>query len=282
MGEETTNRYTINSILRASAVLRCLAQENAGLRVAEIAKRLDIDRTTAYRLIVTLEQCGFVERIAGGKEYKLGVGIFEVGSAYLRGTDLYSVAHPVMIELSDRVKESVHWAILANDKAVCIDKIDSPRGLGTTSKIGRAVSLNSGSVGKILLAYQPKEIRERLLATISLPRLTDRTITTPDDMRIEIDCILKYGYCMSLGEGEADMACVAAPIFNHDKQILAGLSIGGPIHRFADEGTAEKLIDALRDAAWQISEKMGCTKHCRPDMPLKAKKTTPHSRVLGG
>ena len=258
MTTETASRYAINSILRANAVLRCLARESGGLRVGTIARRLGLDRTTVFRLIVTLEQCGFVERAADTKEIKLGVGVFEIGSAYLRTTDLHSVARPVMIELAHRVKEAVHWAILSGDQAVCIDKIDSPRGLGTTSKIGRGVPLNSGSVGKVLLAFQPDEAREQLLATIPLPRLTDRTVTSAAALRDELAGIRRRGYSLSLGEGEADMACAAAPIFDHDRRIIAGLSIGGPLQRFAEAETAKFLVESLLDATHQISEKMGC------------------------
>jgi len=258
MREETTNRYAINSVLRAAAVLRCLAHENGGLRVGTIAQRLDLDRTTTFRLVVTLEECGLLERVADTKDFKLGVGVFEIGSAYLRTTDLHSVARPVMIDLARRVKESVHWAILSGDKAVCIDKIDSPRGFGTTSKIGGAVALNSGSVGKVLLAFQPEEHRERLLASMSLPRLTARTVTSADVLREEIAEIRRTGFCLSLGQGEPHMACAAAPIFDHDHRIIAGLSIGGSIQRFADEETAKFLAESLLGAARQISERMGC------------------------
>jgi DNA-binding IclR family transcriptional regulator len=262
MTDKATSRYAINSVLRANAILRVLAAESSGLRIGELAKRLDLDRTTVFRLIATLEECAFVERIADTKAYKLGVGVFEIGSAYIRSTDLHSLARPVMIDLAQRVKESVHWAILSGDKAVCIDKIDSPRGLGSTSKIGRAVALNSGSVGKVLLAFQPEDVRERLLGSMDLPRLTDRTITTVGTMRGEIAAIRRTGYSLSLGEGESDMACVAAPIFDHNRKIVAGLSIGGIIQRFSDPEGATVLIQEVKKAAALISEKLGC-----PDIP---------------
>jgi len=262
MTRTSTNRYAINSVLRANAILRLLATESTGLRIGELAKRLDLDRTTVFRLIATLETCALVERLPETKAYKLGVGVFEIGSAYIRSTDLHSLARPVMIDLARRVKEAVHWAILSGDKAVCIDKIDSPRGLGSTSKIGRAMPLNSGSVGKVLLAFQPAEARERLLESMDLPRLTDRTITTVGSMRKEIAEIRRAGYSLSLGEGESDMACIAAPIFDHDGRIVAGLSVGGTIHRFSDPDASAFLIQEVKKAAAVISEKLGC-----PDIP---------------
>jgi len=258
MTDDTSDRYLINSVTRACNVMRMLAKEGDGLRVGKIAKRLGIDRTTAYRILVTLESNGFLERNSDSKEYKLGVGAFEIGSAYLRATDLHSIARPVMIELAGRVQEGVHWAILSGDQAVCIDKIDSPRGLGTTSKIGRSSALNAGSVGKTLLAFQPPEVREKLLETVHLDRFTDHTITSVEEMQKAIGTIRAEGYCISVGEGEEDMACVAAPIFNHSRQIIAGLSIGGPVHRFSAPEFQRKAISGVLWAAQLISEKMGC------------------------
>ena len=257
----STDRYLINSVARACAVMRLLAKEGGPLRIGKIAEGLGLDRTTAYRIVVTLEHSGFLQRNPETKEYALGIGAFEVGSTYLRSMDLHSVARPIMIDLSARVQESVHWAVLSGDKAVCIDRIESPRGLGTTGKIGRASPLNAGSVGKVLLAYQPDEAREHMLATVALHRHTASSITTPERMRQEITAIRAQGFCISMGEGEEDMACVAAPIFNHARQVIAGLSVGGPIHRFDDEFKKLAVAEVTR-AARRISGKMGC-----PEVP---------------
>lgn len=253
-----SDRYNINSIVRACAILRTLAKNSESLRVGEIAKRMDLDRTTAYRIVVTLENLGFLEKDPATKEYKLGVAAFEVGSAYLRTTDLYSIARPAMIELAQEVQEAVHWAILSGSQAVCIDKIDSPRGLGTTSKIGRAAPLHSSSVGKVLLAFQGDEKREGLLATMKLTAFTERTITSVDVLRSEVEATRRRGYCVTYGEGEIDMACVAAPIFDHASNAVAGLSIGGPTHRMSKPETVASLIRNLLGATRQISQKLGC------------------------
>jgi len=258
MTGDASDRYNINSIVRACSILRILATDNEPLRVGEIAKRMGLDRTTAYRIVVTLENCGFLEKKPGTKEYRLGVGSFEVGSAYLRATDLYSVARPAMIELSSRVQEAVHWAILSEGQSVCIDKIESPRGLGTTSKIGRASPLHVSSVGKVLLAFQKDETREHVLQSMELTQYTVRTITSMDALKEELERTRRRGYCTTFGEGEIDMACVAGPVFDHANNLIAGLSIGGPAHRMNNPETMNQMIREMTAATRQISEKMGC------------------------
>ncbi len=259
IGAGTSDRYNINSIVRACAILRALAKDNESLRVGEIAKRMGLDRTTVYRIVVTLENIGFLERKPGTKEYKLGLGAFEVGSAYLRTTDLYSVARPVMIDLAQEVQEAVHWAILSGDNTVCIDKIDTPRGLGTMSKIGRAAPLHCSSVGKVLLAFQPEDRRQAIIGRLTLTRYTERTITSPDVLRQELEKVRRRGYCVTYGEGEIDMACIAGPIFDHSGTVVAGLSIGGPIHRMSGSDATGFMVQRLLAATRRISEKLGCS-----------------------
>jgi IclR family KDG regulon transcriptional repressor len=254
----SSDRYNINSIVRACAILRTLARDNESLRVGEIAKRMELDRTTVYRIVITLENLGFLEKRPGTKEYKLGLGAFEVGSSYLRTTDLYSVARPIMIELAQDVQEAVHWAILSGHDTICIDKIDSPRGLGTTSKVGRSAPLHCSSVGKVLLAFQSEERREAILGGIKLTPFTERTITSVAVLREEADKARRRGYCVTYGEGEIDMACIAGPIFDHSGSIVAGLSIGGPIHRMSSPEAKSLMIRRLLSATRRISEKMGC------------------------
>ncbi len=163
-----------------------------------------------------------------------------------------------MIDLSSRVQESVHWAILSGDKSVCMDRIESPRGIGSTGKIGRANALNAGSAGKVLLAFQSSECRERLLEKACFTRFTPNTITSIEQMRAEIEAIRSSGYCLSLGEGEEDMACIAAPVLSHAGQIAASLATGGPIHRFSDHNFQKQAISEVKRAAARISEKLGC------------------------
>jgi len=228
------------------------------MRISAIAQALEVDRTTAYRIVNTLQHAGFIERNDSTKEYKLAVAAFEVGSAYLRSTDLHSIARSVMFDLRGRIQESVHWAILSGDKSVCMDRIESPRGIGSTGKVGRAAPLNAGSAGKVLLAFQAPDVREKLLESSCQKRFTANTITSVQRMRSEIERIRSGGFCVSLGEGEEDMACIAAPVFNHAGQIVASLSTGGPIHRFSEKEFQTQAISEVKKAARLISEKLGC------------------------
>jgi predicted transcriptional regulator len=106
-------RYLINSILRACGILKRLSGDRGAFKPSELAGLLHLDRSTAYRILLSLEKCGMVERNDKTGEYSLGLGAFEIGSAYLRRVDLVEVAKPIMADLAQRIQETVHLAVLS-------------------------------------------------------------------------------------------------------------------------------------------------------------------------
>jgi len=250
-------RYLINSILRACAILKCLAKEKPRCKAGELARRLGLDRSTTYRVLLSLEKCGLVEKDPQTGAYSLGLAAFEVGSAYLRSADLFSAARPIMLGLAGRVEETVHLAVLSETEAMYLDKVDSPRGLGTISKVGKRVPLHCSGIGKTLLAFQPPEVRERLVAAIELTRFTPRTITSREELKRELDRIRARGYALDEEEHEPDIACVAAPILDHQGGVLASLSVSGPSQRVNDPDRVASLILEVQRASQQVSDRMG-------------------------
>jgi len=254
---DSKERYHINSILRACTVLRRLAQPDQPRRIADLAREMGVDRSTVYRIFLSLEECGFAQKDSKTGEYSLGVGVFEVGSAYLRSLNFPTVARQEMIDLSIRVHETVHLAALSGDQAVYLDKIDSPGGLGLISKVGSRVLLHCTGVGKVLLAYQPPARREILLKTIEYIRFTENTITSAAELQAELEAISGRGYGFDRVEHEDDIACVAGPIFDHHGEILAALSVSGAAHRINYPENQPILIQEVLRTTGRISEKMG-------------------------
>jgi IclR family KDG regulon transcriptional repressor len=104
------DRYAINSILRASSILRCFSGEKTHFKIGELARQLKLDRSTTYRILLSLEKCGFVEKDKRTGEYSLGLSAFEIGNTYLRQMDLLKVSKPIMTELALKVQKKVlYW-----------------------------------------------------------------------------------------------------------------------------------------------------------------------------
>jgi DNA-binding IclR family transcriptional regulator len=258
------DRYLINSILRAGKLLKCFSRGNATYKMSALAAQLGLDRSTTYRLLLSLEKCGLVEKDPKSGEYSLGVTALEIGSAYLGRTDLIRIAKPIMAELALQAREAVNLAVLSDTEILYIDKVDSPRSVGVMSKVGQRNPVYCTALGKALLAFLPKEEQARILHSIELKPFTPRTITRKGRLVGELKRVRKQGYALDPREIEEDVECIGAPIRNHLGHVIASLSISGPQEKI--HTSQEKFyIDAIVSAAAQISSKLGYKEPSDPD-----------------
>jgi DNA-binding IclR family transcriptional regulator len=250
------DQYLINSILRASRILKTFSTAKRQLKISELARQLGLDRSTTYRILLSLEEAGLVEKDASTGAYALGLGAFELGNAYLRQTDLIQVARPIMAELAQKVQETVHLAVLSDTEIVYLDKVDSPRTLGVMSKIGQRSPVYCTALGKALLAFRSEEELSRILRKVKLVRMTPRTITSKQKLLDELRQVRKRGYAFDCREIEDDVECIAAPIRNHEAEVIAALSISGPQRKIGTPQEGE-FIRQVVEAGALISSKMG-------------------------
>jgi DNA-binding IclR family transcriptional regulator len=250
------DRYLINSILRACRVLKCLAHDKDQFKISELANQLNLDRSTTYRILLSLEKCGLVEKNPKTGEYCLGVGVFEVGSAYLRGIDLVQVAKPIMADLALKVQETVHLAVLSETEILYLDKVDSPRSVGVISKIGQRGPVYCTALGKVLLAHLPEEERSRIIKQVKFHRFTPRTITSPRKLIQELTGIKKRGHALDRREIEEEVECIAAPIRDHTGKVIASLSVSGPQKKIQTV-LERQVVGEVRKAASLISSRLG-------------------------
>jgi len=249
-------RYLINSILRACGILKCLSTERGGFKVSGVARRLHLDRSTTYRILLSLEKCGFVEKDEKTGEYSLGLGAFEIGSAYLRRVDLAQAAKPIMDALSVKVQETVHLAILSGTEILYLDKVDSPRSLGVISKIGQRGPVHCTALGKALLAFLPPEERFPIMDQIRFQAFTQRTITSKKKLDRELNQVQRQGYALDHREIEEDVECIAAPIRDHLGKVIAALSVSGPQKKIGTP-LENRVVKEVRNAASLISSRLG-------------------------
>jgi IclR family transcriptional regulator, KDG regulon repressor len=250
------DRYLINSILRAGNILKCFSGEKAHFKVSEVARLLHLDRSTTYRILLTLERGGFLEKDAKTGEYALGVAAFEVGRAYLGRADFARIAKPIMSDLALQVQETVHLAILSQAEILYVDKVDSPRTLGVMSKVGQRGPVYCTALGKVLLAFLPDEERSEILRRVQLKPLTRNTITSRKGLLEDLKEVRRRGYARDHREIEEDVECLAAPIRNHLGEVIAGISISGPQRKI--QIPREKMFAGrVMKAAALISSKLG-------------------------
>ncbi len=198
------------SIRRAIDLIRRSAEHP--LSLTEAADVLGVHKSTALRILQTLESARFVRRTGAGT-YVLGSGLIELSELALGSMDLRQPAAAHLRALQRETGHTVHLAQLTGDEIIYIDKVDSPAfdAVKLPSRVGRAVSIYASAVGKTILAYLPREERDRLLSHVVFERFTDTTFTDHDALEAELARIQECGWAMDNGEHDAYVMCVAAP-----------------------------------------------------------------------
>jgi IclR family KDG regulon transcriptional repressor len=248
--------YTLNSVRNALRLLCAFTPAEPELGVSELARRLGVGKSTVHRLLGTLKDEGFIEQNATTGRYALGLRLLDLGAQAAARLDLHESSAPYMDDLRNRTGETVHIAVLDGLEVVYVERRESPRTLRLFGQIGRRNGAHCTSTGKVLLAYlKPDELERRLEGHTLDPR-TRYTITDHAALREELAKVRGRGYAMNLNESEIGMASIAAPIRDASGDVVAAISVAGPVARF--EGSPGRaFVSATTEAARGISERLG-------------------------
>ncbi|MEU8285217.1 IclR family transcriptional regulator [Micromonospora sp. NPDC048905] len=253
------------SIRRAIDLIRRSAEHP--LSLTEAADVLGVHKSTALRILQTLESARFVRRTGAGT-YVLGSGLIELSELALGSMDLRQFAAAHLRALQRETSHTVHLAQLTGDEIIYIDKVDSPAfdAVKLPSRVGRAVSIYASAVGKTILAYLPSEERDRLLSPVVFERFTDTTFADHESLEAELVRIRENGWATDNGEHDAYVMCVAAPIRDSRGQVIAAVSITA-IEVIANLDQLRSNLPRLLETANQISRELGYTP---PSVPSPA------------
>ena len=164
------------------------------MTLTQIAVELNINKTAVHRLLSTLVPNGYLEKDKENNKYKPSLQLVGLAGKLLGNLNLYSIARPFLRELADRTKESAHLAILVNGEAVFVDRETANTVVTVNTEIGDRVPLHCTAVGKALSAFMPEELLDELIRKRGLSRFTQRTITSPQILKEELNQIRRQGY----------------------------------------------------------------------------------------
>ena len=257
--ESPSRDYTIQALHHALNVLETFLESGRAVQgVSEIGHHLGLNKSRVFRILNTLEQHHFVEREPDTRQYRLGLALMAFGEAVRRRLEIVQVASPILDELAEQSGETVHMGIIEGDQSVCVARRESRHSVRLYAEVGRRAPLHVGGVPKVLLAYLPTKERERVIRQAGLARITDQTITDPDELEANLEQIRRRGYNISVGDLDAQVHSIAAPIYAHSGQVVAAVSIAGPSHRFPPE-RVERFTRLVCQAAARISRRLGYT-----------------------
>ena len=252
----STARYTVDAAAKALELLSVFSFREPRLSLADLAKRTGIPRATAFRLLSTLEQSGFLAKDHGA--YQLGIKCFVLGNIVAGGLDLRETAHPHLVALRDTTRETTQIAILDHWQVVYLERVPSPYPSGfMRTRAGAILPAYCTGLGKVLLAYSPPAEVEAWAATQKFPALTPHTITSAKRLLKELRVIRERGYGIDDEEREKGVRCLAAAVRNHNGDVVAAVSVAAPVDRVPQDLVGSDIAAAVVAAARTISIDLG-------------------------
>lgn len=244
------------SVRRALEILEFLLQQGEPATVGAIVSALRIPKSTAYELVRTLSEAGYLEPAGRGAGLFLGRKLFELGMAYRSQVDLLRDGSQIVEELRDTTGETVQLSVLENDMMLVLLKEEGSRSIRIISRVGSRVPINWAAAGRLLVSDLDDATLAALLKRTVRQSPTGRSLTDVPKLIQQIRKFRKQGYATELNETNEHAGCVAAPVIDGSGRCVAAISIVAPEHRLGKQNRDE-LIARVREAATKLSGRLG-------------------------
>ncbi|SMC52096.1 transcriptional regulator, IclR family [Kibdelosporangium aridum] len=224
----------------------------------EVASRLGVAKSTAYRYLQSLVANHFLEEAPGGG-FRLGLRILELARLARRSYGLSEVSAPVMAELAATAHETVLLTRRVGDLVVCLDRAESEtHRVRISYERGSTLPINAGASALALLAWTPPEEARKVLEASPLQRFTPNTLTDVDELLARLAEIREAGYSVTRAEVDAEVLGVAAPIRDEAGTVVAAVSVAAVASRISTEDQP-RLIEHVCKAGAEITKRLALT-----------------------
>lgn len=246
-----TKRDRRTAVDKALSLLGAFGKDaSSGVGVSELARRTELSKSTAFRLLAVLEKNGAVER--AGSNYRMGPLLNELTApvAVPEVEEIRDILTPFLAHLYERTRQTVHLAVLEGTHVVYLNKLHGLHRVPAPSRIGGRLPAFCTAVGKILLCYNQALIDEVLGE--ELPQWTPHTVTDPDELRKQLQDAKTRGFAFEREETMPGLSCIAAPVLTATGTPIAALSVSAPTGRFdpAAEAHAVREVSAKASQAY--------------------------------
>ena len=255
----------VSKLLR---ILEAIQNSPSGLTLKPICEISGVHKSTAHRLLKHLERDGYLIRTEAGT-YLIGPKFSPLSARANHRATLQAVARPILWELWKSTGETVNLGGLDQGTLLYIDVMESLHEFRLASRVGTRRSLHSTALGKALTAFLPEERRNAILATVQFQSLTPKSIVNLVQFRQELENVRKQGYAVDDEETTLGARCVSAPILGANQEVVAAISVSGPVTRISSS-QVPALAAAVVSAARAISTALGFTpaKVVDPEVPV--------------
>jgi DNA-binding IclR family transcriptional regulator len=227
----------MRAVERIFGVFECFTPQADSLTLQEIADRIELPKSTAFRIVQSLEKAGYLVRLEN-QQYCLSFRFLRFAGLVKSTLDIREISRPIMTELAEKAKETVSLHTMSGQNRVCIDVVNVDSPLRSVVRPGEQIPLQAGSGSKVLMAYLPTETLTPILV-----RIARETKRSKVELLEELTQVRERGYAVSHGERLLGVSAISAPIKDVHDEVHYCLSLGGASTRIqAREKEFIKLV----------------------------------------
>jgi DNA-binding IclR family transcriptional regulator len=229
----------VPALEKADGILSVLSLEPGKYKLIDLSKRLDINKSSMFSLLHTLEALHWVEKNADDT-YSLGPAIAVLGSSFVRRFDLHDSFQTEAAVVRDRLQETIQLAKRIDDHILYLGKVEALTPVRLQSEPGMRLPAHATALGKVMLAQLPDSSLKQLYPERNLAKLTPHTIADRDKLFEQLEQIREQGFALDDQEAVMGFQCVAAPVFNRAGEAIAGVSCSMPLHQWEHKADATR------------------------------------------
>lgn len=225
----------MQTVEKALDVIDILSKDglNGGLGISELSSKLGMGKSTVHRLLDTLQSYNYVEKCPNNTKYRLGWKLFEIGNLIPQQRNLFNYDTKILEDLCNTYGETVNLGVRVENSVVTISKMNAKATLIANLQVGSREPLHATAMGKSLMAEMTREEIDNLYGDTELKKFTANTITSLDDLMLELEKIKKQGYSIDDEEFVPGLTCIAMPVRNYRNEVVAAVSVSGPSIRLS-------------------------------------------------
>lgn len=252
-----TQADSVKSVTKVLDILEHLGSSQRAVSVSELARATGLNVSTSFRLLQTLMGRGYVEQERDNRGYALGPRFFQMGSAYLQGSDLAAIARPHLEALRDAVGETAYLVIFSQGEIVQLGKADGKQAVSASVRPMVREPAYCTATGKVLLSGLERDELDKYMERVQLRTFTPQTVTSKAQLRREIAKVRDNGFAVDIEEFVANLCCVSVPVRAPDgRASVAAISIAMPKMRFK-RAFVPRWCELLREKAVLITQQLG-------------------------
>lgn len=246
----------VQSVDRSLCILEVLSDYEDGLGITEIAEKVDLHKSTVYRLLNTLVWKGYIKQNKNTSKYGLTLKLFELGNKKVEKMDFVTIAQPYLKELMEKTNEVVHLVVREENEIMYLAKVEPQKSMKMYTRIGMRKPMYCTAMGKAMMSQMSEEEVEEIWNSSDIKKLTENTIVDIEKLKESLSEIRKKGYAVDDQEVEIGIRCIGTVVKDHKNNVSGAISLSSSIITFTED-KIEYFSKMILECANKISKELG-------------------------